>query len=89
METTDAENASICGPHVHRVFNNHIPIDWPVLYKIKQRYVMDELDHPISWGEIKTSTTKLKENKAPGLNVVPPNAFKALNDVNLSGILLF
>ena len=53
LATTDAENASVFGPHFHRVFNNHRPIDWPVLDKIKQIYVMDELDHPISWDEIK------------------------------------
>ena len=50
---------------------------------------MDELDHPISWGEIKKSTTKLAEDKAPGLNSVPPNAFKALDDENISWIPLF
>ena len=50
---------------------------------------MDELDQPISWDEIKKLTTNLANDKAPGLNVVPTNAFKALNDANLSCILLF
>ena len=27
LETNDAENASVFGPHFHRIFNNHIPID--------------------------------------------------------------
>ena len=27
LTTTDAENASLFGPHFHRVFNNHIPIN--------------------------------------------------------------
>ena len=49
LSTTDSENASAFGPHFHRVFNNHRLIDWPVLDKIRQREVMDELDHPISW----------------------------------------
>ena len=35
LPTTDAENASAFGSHFHRVFNNHIPIDWPVIDKIK------------------------------------------------------
>ena len=30
LATTDAENASIFGPHFHRVFNNHRLIDWPM-----------------------------------------------------------
>ena len=84
LATTDAENTYIFGPHFHRVFNNHIPIDWYVLDKINQREVMDELDQPISWDEINKSTTKLANDKAPGLNGVPPNVFKALGDANLS-----
>ena len=45
---------------------------------------MDELDHPISWDEINKATTELANDKAPGLNGVPPNAIKALDDTNLS-----
>ena len=89
LVTTDAENASIFGPHFDRVFNNHIPIDWTVLESIKQRYMMEELDPRISWDEIKKSTTKLVNEKAPGINGVPPNVFKAINDKNLTWILLF
>ena len=37
---------------------------------------------------IKKSTKILANDKAPELNVVPPNAFKALDDVNLSWLLL-
>ena len=86
---TYAENASLFGPHFHRVFNNHRPIDWTVLDKIKQREVMDELDQPISWDEINKSITKLANDKSPGLNGVPPIAFKALDDANLSWLLIF
>ena len=89
LETTDAENASVFGPHFHRVFNNHIPIHWPVLDHIKQIEVMYKLDQPISWDEINKSATKLANNTAPGLNVVSPNAFKALDDENLSWLILF
>ena len=53
LATTDAENASIFGPYFHRVFNSHRPIDWPVVDKMKQIDVIEELDHPISWDEIK------------------------------------
>ena len=35
LATTDAEIASVFGPHFHRIFNNHIPIDWPAMEKIK------------------------------------------------------
>ena len=60
-----------------------------MLDRIKQREVMDKLDHPISWDEIKKATTKLANEKEPELNGVPPNALKALDDENLSWILLF
>ena len=50
---------------------------------------MEELYHPISWDDIKKSTTKLANGKAPGLNGVQPNAFKALDDANISWLLLF
>ena len=50
---------------------------------------MEELDQPISWDEIKKATTNLANDKSPGLNGVPHNAFKALDNANLSYILLF
>ena len=50
---------------------------------------MNELYQPISRDEIKKSTTKLANDKEPGLNSVPPNAFKALDNANFSWILLF
>ena len=87
LATTEAENSSVFGPHFHRFFNNHRLLDWPVLYKIKEREVMEELDHPISWDEINKATNKLANDKAPGLNGVLPNVFKALNDENLTWII--
>ena len=84
---TDAENASVFGSHFQRVFNNHISIDWPVIEKIKKIDLTKELDHPISWNNIKKSTTKLAKYKSPGLNGVPPYAFKALDEENLSWLL--
>ena len=84
LATTDAENASVFGPYFHRVFNKHRPIYLPVLDKTNQIDVMKELDHLIPWDDIKKSTIKLANNKAPGINVVLPNAFKALDDENIT-----
>ena len=53
LEMTDEENSSVFVPHFDRVFNNNILIDWLVLDKIKQRDVIEELDHPISWENMK------------------------------------
>ena len=40
-------------------------------------------------GRYKKTTTNLANKKSPGLNGVPPNAFKALDDKNISRIILF
>ena len=89
LETTDAENSSVFVPHFHRLFNNHISVDWSVLDKSNQREVMEELDQTISWDEINKSITKLVNNKSPGVNGVPPNSFKKLDNANLSWLLIF
>ena len=47
LATTDAENASIMGPHFKKVYTNHRPIDWTALNDIKQRDEMTELDERI------------------------------------------
>ena len=44
---------------------------------------MPELDTVISWEELKQEITKLSNGEPPGLNDVPPVAFKALDDQNL------
>ena len=89
LATTDAENSFVFGPHFHRVFKYCRLIDWPVLDKIKQVEVMEKLYHHISWHEINKATNKLANDKETGLNCVPPNAFKALDNLNLSWLLLF
>ena len=50
---------------------------------------MEELDYPISWDEIMKATTKLANDKSQGLNGVPPNALKVLDDAKLSWLILF
>ena len=85
----DAENASVFCPHFHRVFINHRSIDWPVLDNIKQIYVLEKLDHSIPCYEINKATTKLANNKAPGLNGVPRNVFNTLDVVNIYCLLIF
>ena len=89
LATTDKENAEVLGPHFEKVFNNHRPIEWKVINKIKQCQTMHELNKPISWAELKTEIAKLAYDKAPGLNKVPPNAFKSLSNANLPHLLTF
>ena len=68
LAVTDAENASILGPHFKRVYTNHRKIDWAVLDNILQRLTMLELDAEITWEYFKKAVTKLANRKSPGLN---------------------
>ncbi|KAL7523096.1 hypothetical protein ACHAXR_000023, partial [Thalassiosira sp. AJA248-18] len=66
-------------PHFQRVFNDHRPVDLGALDLIKQRSTMWSLNDPISLTEFDQAVKKLKNGKAPGLNGVPPEDFKAMN----------
>ena len=50
---------------------------------------MQENFQPLSWDKLKLALTKLTNNKAPGLNKLPPNSFKSLNNGNLTHLLDF
>ena len=89
LATTDAENASVMGPHLAKVYQAHRPVDFSVLQDLPQRPMMPELDTHITWAELKRAVMKLANGKSPGLNDVPPDAFKALDDTNLHTLLDF
>ena len=48
---------------------------------------MMEHDSEITWEELQQAIAKLKNGKAPGLNDVPPDAFKSLTKINLANLL--
>ena len=48
---------------------------------------MIELDSEITWEELQQAIAKLKNGKSPGLNDVPPGAFKSLTKKNLATLL--
>ena len=50
---------------------------------------MLKLDTLIPWEEVKQAVTKLSNGKSPGLNDIPPGAFKALDSQNLLTFLDF
>ena len=77
------------GPHLEKVYRNHRPVYWSVLHKLPQRHLILKLDTLISWKELKQAITKLPNGKSPGLNDVPPDAFKALDDQNLLTLMNF
>ena len=77
------------GPHFEKVYTHHRPIDWKVMLDIEQRTTLWELDASILWEELRKAIAKLANGKSPGLNDVPPDAFKALTDEKLRTLLAF
>ena len=66
----------------HKVLNNHRPVDRTVLDLLEQKPCMTSIDNPIRFAEVKRAINKLKKGKAPGLNGIPPEALKAMDNVS-------
>ena len=74
------ENMSIFSMHFHKVLNNNTPVDDSVLDLIEQKPCLTAIDTPITFREVKNAINKLKKGKAAGLNGIPPEALKAMDD---------
>ncbi len=46
---------------------------------VPQRPTLSEIDSPITFEEVNVAINKLKNGKSPGLNGIPPEAYKAMN----------
>ncbi|KAL7525594.1 hypothetical protein ACHAWF_001432, partial [Thalassiosira exigua] len=83
---SDKENMKIMEPQCIKVFNNHRPIHPEALKFIHRREGMEHLQDPITWKEFKKAVNELKNDKSPGLNEIPGEAFKAMNKTNLQKV---
>jgi hypothetical protein len=72
-------NMTVFGPHFDCVFNNHRPVDPTILNDIPQRPFFHDIDSSITFAEVDAAINKLKNGKSPGLNGIPPKAYKAMN----------
>ena len=77
--TNSKENMEVLGPHFDKVYNNHHPIDFTILDDIPQCSTLSDIDSPIAYKEVDAAINKLKSGKSPGLNGIPPEAYKAMN----------
>ena len=75
------ENMYIFSMHFHKVLNNNTPFDDSVLDLIEQKPCHTTIDTPITFREVKNAINKLKKGKAAGLNGIPPEALKAMDDM--------
>ncbi len=76
------ENMSVFGTHFTKVLNNHRPVDYSMLDLLEKNPCLTSMDTPITFGEVKQAINKLKKGKLPGLNGIPPEALKAMNNIS-------
>jgi hypothetical protein len=79
LATNGKENMAVFGPHFDRVFNNHRPVNPTILTDIPQCPTLHDINSPITIDKVDAAINKLKNGKSPGLNGVPPKAYKAMN----------
>jgi hypothetical protein len=77
LASNSSKSMAVFGPLFERVFSNHQPVDLSILDLIPQQEQWMEIDCPITFSEVDKAINKLKLGKAPGLNGMPPKAYKA------------
>ena len=83
LATTDEENVRVFSAHFGKVMNDLKDTDDSVIDDIILREVSTEFDSTPEWAEFIIAVVELTNDKSPGLNNVPPNAFKAMTAENL------
>ena len=83
LADNDKENVSVFANHFKKVLNNYKWTDTTVINEINLPEVMGELDNPPLWTEYISAIHELTNDKSPGLNGVPPNAFKSMSEEKL------
>jgi hypothetical protein len=75
------ENMSIFSMHFHEVLNNNKTVADSVLDLIEQKPCLAAINLPITFREVKHAINKQMKGKAAGLNGIPPEALKAMDDM--------
>lgn len=87
LASSSKENAQVARDHFAEVLNTKRPVMATKL--IKQHEISPEIGLPPSWDKFKKAVFKLKNDKQPGQNGVMPNAFKCLDNHNLTKVYHF
>jgi hypothetical protein len=86
LANNDRDNMKVFSKHLQKVYNQRRPIYADAAKLIAQREIMQEIGESISWEEFNKAVMKLTNDKSPGENGVPPNAFKCLDDENKQAV---
>jgi hypothetical protein len=79
LATNGKENMAVFGPHFHCLFNNHCPVNHTILADPPQCPTFHDINSPITFDKVYSAINKLRNGKNPGLNGIPPKAYKAMN----------
>ncbi len=79
LATNGKENMAVFRPNFDRVFNIHHSVDPSILNDIPQCPTLNDINSPITFDEVDAAINKIKNGKCPGLNGIPPEAYKAMN----------
>jgi hypothetical protein len=82
LANSDKENMEVFSKHLNKVYNTQCPKYQDAAKMIARREVMEEMGDGITWDEFNKAVQKLQNDKSPGENGIPPNAFKCLDSVN-------
>ena len=83
LAENDEENVSVFTNNFKKVLNNNKMTETTLLNEINLREVIGELDDPPLWTDYICAIKEPTNDKSPGLNGVPPNAFKSMSEENL------
>ena len=83
LSECDEDNVSVFADNLTKVLNNQKKTDNEVVNIIRLRELMSELDDKPTWDEFMTAVVELTNDKAPGLNNVPPNDFNQMEEDSL------
>ena len=87
--TNNKDNIEIMRSHCEKLFNNKKQVSPNALNLIDQRETEPDLDRPITWKEFTKAINGLRNNKSPGANEIPAEAFKAMNNENRNHVFAF
>jgi hypothetical protein len=76
------ESMSVFGAHFNKVLNNHRPVDYSILDRLKQKPCLTLINNPITFSKIQRAINKLNKGKSPGLNGILPEALKAMDNTS-------